>query len=245
MNLKKRTRETVLLLMLFILSAIMSVTAVCCEKNDVFTTEYFRCMFNDDKTEVTILELTKEGQRQEILVIPEKIAGRPVVQLGGKLGYYISVQYRLRSETTKKIYVNSDVCFVDDSIDMKNLSEVIVMPFTMADEFYVTLYALGDVAIYIEKGITQEGYFKKHGFHPSYEEAYKEANVTFYSDENNICFVDNYSVNGLYLTPDIPSKKGYVFAGWYIDKEFKNEWDGSYPQTEKIDIYAKWENEKE
>lgn len=244
MNLKKRTRKTVLLLMLFILSAIMSVTAVCCEKNDVFTTEYFRCMFNDDKTEVTILELTKEGQRQEILVIPEKIAGRPVVQLGGVLGYP-NFQLCLQSETTKKIYVNSDVCFVDESIDMKHLSEVIVMPFTMTDEFYVTLYALGDVAIYIEKGITQEGYFKKHGFHPSYEEAYKEANVTFYSDENNICFVDNYSVNGLYLTPAIPSKKGYVFAGWYIDKEFKNEWDGSYPQTEKIDIYAKWENEKE
>ena len=42
--------------------------------------------------------------------------------------------------------------------------------------------------------------------------------------------------------PDIPTKDGYTFKGWYIKEE---EYDFSKPITEEITLKAKWEENKE
>lgn len=44
--------------------------------------------------------------------------------------------------------------------------------------------------------------------------------------------------------PDDPTKVGYAFGGWYIEKELMNVFDFATPITENIILYAKWiENE--
>ena len=37
-----------------------------------------------------------------------------------------------------------------------------------------------------------------------------------------------------------PTRKGYSFAGWYTDKELKNEYDFTKPVTNDIKLFAKW-----
>lgn len=51
---------------------------------------------------------------------------------------------------------------------------------------------------------------------------------------------------GLYLP--LPEKKGYDFAGWYLDKsltQFAGTYRDSYRITKDTDFYAKWEKAKE
>ena len=51
---------------------------------------------------------------------------------------------------------------------------------------------------------------------------------------------------GLYLP--LPAKKGYDFAGWYLDKsltQFAGTYRDSYRITKDTDFYAKWEKVKE
>ena len=51
---------------------------------------------------------------------------------------------------------------------------------------------------------------------------------------------------GLYLP--LPEKKGYDFAGWYLDKsltQFAGTYRDSYRITKDTDFYAKWEKSKE
>ena len=37
-----------------------------------------------------------------------------------------------------------------------------------------------------------------------------------------------------------PEKMGYQFAGWYLDKELKQEFGGTVPAKD-LTLYAKWE----
>ena len=43
--------------------------------------------------------------------------------------------------------------------------------------------------------------------------------------------------------PKEPTRKGYVFVGWYTDKALKNEYDFSEPVKKSFTLYAKWEKE--
>src|SRR5690625_2243512 len=42
--------------------------------------------------------------------------------------------------------------------------------------------------------------------------------------------------------PIKPTKKGYVFAGWYSDDSFKNKYDFSNPINKSIVLYAKFKD---
>ena len=46
---------------------------------------------------------------------------------------------------------------------------------------------------------------------------------------------------GLLPRPSDPTRKGYIFDGWYSDSKFKNEWDFEKDKAKKeMTIYAKW-----
>ena len=81
----------------------LSVFVGCLGKDsDRFNTDLFQCMYNEDKTGVIILSLTKKGQEQEVLVLPEEINGLPIVQLGGEAGGYPNArQHIFKSEKLK------------------------------------------------------------------------------------------------------------------------------------------------
>lgn len=45
--------------------------------------------------------------------------------------------------------------------------------------------------------------------------------------------------------PEDPVRKGYIFDGWYSDKNFKKPYDFNSPVKSDITLYAKWIKEKE
>lgn len=47
--------------------------------------------------------------------------------------------------------------------------------------------------------------------------------------------------NGLVIAPEIPTKSGFIFAGWYKETTLENEWNFSSDKvTSAITLYAKW-----
>ncbi len=55
---------------------------------------------------------------------------------------------------------------------------------------------------------------------------------------------DQLIVHGETVTkPADPTKEGYIFKGWYLDKEFTKPYDFSTPVTSPMGLYALWEKE--
>ena len=127
-KMKTKTKQrTVIIALLLLCTAILSCMGGCTKNDNRFDTDLFRCMYNEDKTGVIILELTEKGQEQEILVIPEEINGLPVVQLGGETrGYPYNIPHSLKSETLKKLYVCS-TDYITAKEYFPNLSEVFIV----------------------------------------------------------------------------------------------------------------------
>ena len=239
---KPKIKQVTTIIALLLLCAVFLSCIGGCTKEDskIFETDLFRYRYNKDKTGVIILELTEKGQEQEMLVVPEEINGLPVVQLGDDY----AIPRCLRSDTIKKIYVGATVLLSNSSIIMDKLEDIIVYPFSN-EEIITVIYNIGEVKTYINKGINGTDYFDKHGFHTTFNEYFYEANITFYSEPEDMYFVDNYSASNLYYMPEAPQKEGCYFVGWYSDVDLNNMWDGKYPdsQEETLNLYAKWENE--
>ncbi|MBP3666074.1 MAG: VWA domain-containing protein [Clostridia bacterium] len=47
---------------------------------------------------------------------------------------------------------------------------------------------------------------------------------------------------GLAVRPDVPTREGHVFVGWYADAEFENLFDFAAPITKSCTVYAYWIN---
>ena len=78
----------------------------------------------------------------------------------------------------------------------------------------------------------------------------EEEEKTFYtvkmidSDDNTVISTKKVEDNTVPILPT-PTKEGYVFEGWYEDKNCKDEYDTKTKITEDISIYANWTEKKE
>ncbi|EGO7566526.1 BspA family leucine-rich repeat surface protein [Enterococcus faecalis] len=50
---------------------------------------------------------------------------------------------------------------------------------------------------------------------------------------------------GTWVAPTAPTKKGYIFEGWYTDADYTKEFDFGRVAIEPLTVYAKWAEEKE
>lgn len=64
--------------------------------------------------------------------------------------------------------------------------------------------------------------------------------VIFKTNGGNKIESQRISLNGKIAKPASPIKHGYKFAGWYMDKELKKEYDFNTTVTSDLTIYAKW-----
>ena len=65
--------------------------------------------------------------------------------------------------------------------------------------------------------------------------------ITFNSNEGSAVESQTIAFNALVKEPDEPTKDGYNFAGWFIDKYLTEEFDFSTSVKGDITLYAKWE----
>lgn len=66
--------------------------------------------------------------------------------------------------------------------------------------------------------------------------------VTFNTNGGSSISSKTINKNAVVSEPAQPQKEEYTFAGWYMDKEMKNQYDFSSKVTKNITLYAKWES---
>jgi hypothetical protein len=213
----------------------------CTHNKNTFYTDYFYCMYNDDKTEVTILDLTAKGQEQEVLIIPETINDLTVSSLGGVTsGYPYQNNHYPESKNLKKLYIYANYLSIE-GVDFPSLTELIILNESPFDRFIFHDMAIriNDINCFTTKDVYLK-YTDKITEHMKIGQNKRIyiANVNFIEldgTQETIKWIDNISDSSLYLLP--------VDAGiWYIDKECTIEWDGTYVipvGQEKLNLYSK------
>ena len=65
--------------------------------------------------------------------------------------------------------------------------------------------------------------------------------VSFDTGSEKAVVKQTVTANSKATEPEAPEQEGYVFAGWFSDKELTEEYDFSAKVTKNITLYAKWE----
>ncbi len=199
--------------------------------NKIFETEYFRCISYDNQ-HVTILALTELGQKQtDYLIIPKEINGMEVTTLGGKIkgsgGYGIVDRKRYRfCSSAKKIffegrnYILEDCQFDEDTIILSQFYESkFIKKLSIAGHTICSYkneqfdrFLLADIVYYLN---------------------YKEA--------DDVYCIDSTNTEGWDCPPE-PFRESYIFAGWYLEKECRNEFfkDVFVSKKDLKCLHAKW-----
>jgi len=185
----------------------------------------------DGSNTAIILGFTEEGLQKECLIVPESIGGYLVRDFNCRLAFYALT--KMENENVKKIFFPYEINIAMFSFDnMKNIKKIIVLQKT----------------VNVNKGPV---------FYPHVDGTYSSsyANVTFISN-NEIYWIDDYDYGNLItMQPPTPSREGYIFAGWYKDPEYLNEWNffvDKLPEEiiddkhktityQETKLYAKWE----
>lgn len=199
---------------------------------------------------VAILELTEVGKTKDVIIIPEEIDGRPVVQIGAVgFGYRYELDFDMRKSSTSIYLPKTIVIDVTHSISGNDNP---ALPFKVylvdLDKYEYLNY--GPI-IHVSKELYRKcvsnniideetGYAKGGG------STLKIANISFIS-ENETYFIANYD-EGEKITyiPEDPVRTDYTFDGWYKEEECINKWNFendivAFDATEKIlKLYAKW-----
>ncbi len=196
---------------------------------------------------IAILELTEEGQKKDVIVIPDEIEGKPVIQIGMEGFGYIS---DFRKGTYTSIYLPKDLKSIGGrGYYNDDVNTIFINYFNIDVCFnykYDTLYISNEEydKAYEEKLINEKGeIINETG---DITGKLKIANLEFISN-NEIYFIANYEQEEkITYIPTNPTKEGYTFEGWYKEEEcinkydFENETFHLEEGEEILRLYAKW-----
>lgn len=196
---------------------------------------------------INILGLVEEAREKETIIIPESIDGLPVIAIGMSgigwthylQGYYnkiylpdsvLNIHDVSRSIHHRKVFLTDEYGFIDWDSRTKLLQNILL-------EF-------SDMQVFVAESLYQD-YQTLSNIKNS--ECISIANLSYVVD-NEIYFIDDYreSKGSLILEPPVPQKDGYIFEGWYLEKEYINKWDFDndlhiYDESQKVTfLYAKW-----
>ena len=212
----------------------------------IFTSGDFDCISEEEGT-VTILQLSEEGKKKEIIVIPEEIDGMKVTKLGGRLRKYTVGQYipyELKSEKVKKIYVKEfDRTEGLYSFMTRNeMDFVLIMESIEAIEKVISAFTANNK---VYQNICYYGFIPENEIEIEERYIVKKCNMFFYSDtqEEEMYWIDMIKDGAIYQKPEDPKREGYVFGGWFHEENCLNEWNGEYmlpEEAEELHLYAKW-----
>jgi len=217
-------------------------------------TDFFKVqLFNVDCREyydkwARVYGLTELGKKQEILVIPEDIEGFPATMIG-VLG---SKKYGIKSDNLKKIYIPQTIysrMYRGLPIAAQSISCQDAVVFLTAEEINLSGIVRKDtMIIMMPDAFTRSTQGLLEDFVANIK--YCSPNIIYHynyetSPNQDIYWLDFIEKDSLYLNPESPKRKGYIFIGWYVDINCQEKWDGTYPSNGEdiVEIYAGWEEE--
>ena len=72
----------------------------------------------------------------------------------------------------------------------------------------------------------------------------KEVSIKFISFDEEYKVIKGYETEEIRENIINPTKDGYTFVGWYLDAEYKQEYDLKIFPDKNINVYAKWDSKK-
>ena len=189
---------------------------------------------------IAILELTKEAEEKETIVIPETIEGKPVILIGmSGLGWSDDMYGRY-----KKLYLSNSLLAIRPAA-YNPVNRKIFLLNMMKLEFFVNVIGI----FYVSEDLYPQCQEIRETIAGDYPPIFYIANLTYIVDEE-VYWIDDYE-EGEYITfPQNPQKEGYTFDGWYKDAGCQTEWNEAVDCYDKpedvntVNLYAKWiENE--
>ena len=218
--------------------------------------------FNGEEGDISIIGLSEEGKKKEVLVFPNYLDGHRVVAFGNELG--LKPTDPIEITNAKKIYFCNlfmdtwDFCLTHFEYDKSKRYELFI-----GGADYNNLDSLHDIFEYNATHYLDISLVKSYLFTTaspsltSYLDL-KISTITYYVEDGISYFVDYVINDKVSVIPPDPYIKGYKFDGWYEDLTYTKEWDFNtiinpisiekyYDEESEIEIeyepvkvYAKW-----
>jgi len=226
-------------LLLLAILMVLNLTIVSCT-NRYKESGYFIYEFYDSDT-IVITGLTDSGKQQEYLIIPEKIDGHYVENLG-ETGWFVGGEFE--SENLKRLYIFGVTRLGQGGFfkNAPNLSHIFLMNIDIntIDGFdiqerinFISNYLYVNNIDYLGNQVNIANLTYKY----NYDDA---PNGDYY-------FIDDYDNDKVKYIPPVPTREGYIFDGWYKEALCLNRWnfDTDIIPKESEDyvetvLYAKW-----
>ena len=199
--------------------------------------DYFYCISGE---EAVILGLTEEGMAKQYLIIPKEIDGRKTSvgdtdiidrrAIERKIGNRVS---NFRNENLKKIFLSTETPvnrwgWMQNSVfdNLRRDSQTVFYIGEITERYSgtegLTSLCQSNVYDFGFYGLESGKVYKKNMLTPA-NVAYK---YNFDGAENGgYYFIDDYDGTVIEFVPPDPTRQGYVFGGWYKEKECLNVWD--------------------
>ncbi len=220
----------------------------CKERYKEFETEYFKC--REYKDRINIPELTYLGKEQEILIVPEKIRGKPVALLGETAVYLDGAgsYSRWKSDKLKKLFLKRKARAPLSKNCFPSLEGIYVIGLSNENGLSSEMFDTQDVKIYVpnifENTYNHRLFTANVGYLYNYDE----------SPQYDYYWIDYYAYGAkINYIPPVPERNGYIFSGWYKEAACVLEWNfdfGTLPAPildedgvtiyQELKLYAKW-----
>lgn len=201
--------------------------------------------------------LTETGGQKKILVIPETIKGTRVAALEKQSIYMWSGGAVWQSEQLEKVFFTTNMLNVykETFKGCINLKKILVINFDLENNNGKVTTAARNSGnfVYLAHPIFLECTYNNRDMF------FKQANVSYYynyeTDYNyGIHWIDDVEYGSVIeYIPEAPKRDGYVFGGWYREKECVTAWDfiaDKLPRERRDEegntvyqetmLYAKW-----
>lgn len=186
---------------------------------------------------VAICDLTNKGYEKEIIILPDELDGKPVIQLGHcDFMYQSSI-----GSYTQKIYLPPTILGIAGDVGGK-----LFLIDELSENFYICM-----PTDYNRIHVSQSIYDKYEG---KFGRMIPYIANTEYIVDGETYWLDDYDEPSLITAPENPVKEGYEFAGWFKEPELENEWnfetdmvtgktydDDGEENINLTRLYAKWQ----
>ena len=200
---------------------------------------------NSNQAEIRIRDLTEEGKKQDFLEFPAYIKNKPVTTFGKRtpLG-----AVRKISCEAKVIYLPETTAKIEGPLfaNCKNIQELYILSTKKININLNTIGVGNAVKGGKYNGIVVVPKIGENNLNGTFMQ-WMKARVTFFynfenSPNNDVFWIIGYPSN-LYQ-PKEPQREGYIFNGWYEEKECVNPFNFNikYDEDENryLDIFAGW-----
>ena len=181
----------------------------------------------------------------EELVIPEKLGGYDVKQIGTAYTVYISAPttyYGINAENIKKVVINHEIGIPDLGLENFKGDLIINAPIRLDWYYLFNCY----IEINVEtpnitiSGKEYDTYLSTHEESIKYDHP-NTKNVKFDAEGGQQKTYAVVTQNGILREPEVPTKEGFTFDGWYTDEQYETKWNFEEDRlTTNLTLYAKW-----